>query len=95
VRGTTLPSLVRGGARFAPFTAATALVAGLLFLIEPMSAKALLPWLGGSPAVWTVSLVFFQAALLAGYLYAHLLTRRFSLRRAAVIHGAVTASACC
>src|SRR5277367_4347800 len=47
----------------------------LLFLIEPMAAKQLLPSLGGSSAVWLTCLVFFQVALLLGYLYAHWLTR--------------------
>src|SRR5208337_190958 len=47
------------------------LSAFLLFLVEPMTAKRLLPALGGSAAVWTTCLVFFQTALLAGYFYAH------------------------
>ncbi len=47
----------------------------LLFLVEPMAAKQLLPALGGSSAVWLTSLVFFQITLLLGYLYAHWLTR--------------------
>ncbi|MGH9596332.1 MAG: fused MFS/spermidine synthase, partial [Edaphobacter sp.] len=47
----------------------------LLFLIEPMAAKQLLPTLGGSSAVWITCLVFFQVALLLGYLFAHWLTR--------------------
>ena len=47
----------------------------LLFLVEPMAAKQLLPVLGGSSAVWLTCLVFFQLTLLLGYLYAHLLTR--------------------
>ncbi|MDE1178024.1 MAG: fused MFS/spermidine synthase [Edaphobacter sp.] len=52
------------------------LSAFLLFVIEPMSAKQILPLLGGSSAVWLTCLVFFQAALLLGYLYAHWLTHR-------------------
>jgi hypothetical protein len=67
------------------FVVATSLAAALLFLVEPMVAKALLPWLGGSAAVWTVSLVFFQSALLAGYLYAHLVSR-WPARRAVAVH---------
>lgn len=47
----------------------------LLFLVEPMAAKQLLPTLGGSSAVWLTCLVFFQLTLLLGYLYAHWLTR--------------------
>ena len=49
--------------------------AGLMFLVEPMIAKMVLPRLGGSPAVWSTCLVFFQAVLLLGYAYAHALTR--------------------
>ena len=45
--------------------------AGLLFAVQPLFAKIVLPTLGGAPSVWSVALVFFQAALLAGYLYAH------------------------
>jgi hypothetical protein len=51
------------------------LSASLMFFIEPMVAKMVLPKLGGAPAVWSTCLVFFQAMLLAGYAYAHLLTR--------------------
>ena len=58
----------------------------LLFGIQPMFAKMVLPKLGGSPGVWSVAMVFFQAVLLAGYGYAHLLVSRLSLRRAALIH---------
>src|ERR1700761_4432517 len=52
------------------------LAAFLLFLVEPMAAKQLLPTFGGSAAVWLTCLVFFQTALLAGYVYAHWLARR-------------------
>src|SRR5579864_4947624 len=54
------------------------LAAFLLFLVEPMAAKQLLPTLGGSSAVWITCLVFFQTTLLLGYLYAHWLTREGS-----------------
>src|ERR1700734_3096798 len=54
----------------------------LLFLVEPMAAKQLLPVLGGSSAVWLTCLVFFQTTLLLGYLYAHWLNRdTFAYRR--------------
>lgn len=62
------------------------LSAFLLFGIQPMFAKLVLPRLGGSPAVWSTAMVFFQAMLLAGYAYAHWLVGRFSVRRAALIH---------
>ena len=62
----------------------TILVSGaLLFLVEPMSAKFVLPTFGGTPAVWTGSMMFFQAALLAGYLYVHLTTTWLGTRRQA------------
>jgi hypothetical protein len=52
----------------------------LLFGIQPIIARRLLPWFGGSAAVWVTCLVFFQTALLVGYLYAHALHRRFAAR---------------
>jgi len=61
------------------FAATIALSALLLFLVQPIIAKQILPWFGGSAGVWSVCLVFFQSTLLAGYAYAHLLVRR--LRR--------------
>jgi len=59
--------------------------AGLLFSVQPMIGKMILPKLGGSPAVWNTCMVFFQAALLIGYLYAHFLTR-LSRRWQVLIH---------
>ena len=59
----------------ATFTAAIFVSAALLFAVQPMFTKMVLPRLGGAPSVWSVAIVFFQAALLAGYAYAHLLTR--------------------
>jgi spermidine synthase len=65
--------------------ALTALVgAALLFVIEPMAAKALLPAVGGSPALWNVSMVAYQGLLLAGYGWAHWLGRRWAPRRQAI-----------
>jgi hypothetical protein len=63
----------------------------LLFLVQPLIAKQILPWFGGSAAVWTTCLVFFQVALLAGYAYAHTTTRRFGLRTQVAIHGILLA----
>ena len=62
--------------------------ASLVFMVQPMAAKLLLPLLGGAPSVWNTSMAFFQAALLAGYAYAHLLQRVGSMRRQAMIHAA-------
>jgi len=58
----------------------------LLFLLEPLFAKLILPWFGGTAAVWATCLVFYQSALLAGYWYADALVRRFAPRRAAAMH---------
>ena len=52
------------------------LSAALLFSVQPMFTKMVLPQFGGAPSVWSVAIVFFQAALLAGYAYAHWLRRR-------------------
>ena len=60
--------------------------ASLVFLVEPMVARLVLPLMGGSPAVWNTSLAFFQAALLIGYLYAHLLQRIPSVRTQTIVH---------
>ena len=60
--------------------------AALLFLVQPMVAKLVLPLLGGTPEVWNTCLVFFQALLLAGYAYAHWSTRWLGVRRQAVLH---------
>jgi hypothetical protein len=77
----------------ATFIAAIFLSAALLFLIEPMFTKMVLPRLGGSPSVWSVAMVFFQTMLLAGYAYAHVLTRFAPGRLAIVVHLAVMALA--
>ncbi|NYF78044.1 spermidine synthase [Granulicella arctica] len=69
------------------------LSAFLLFVVEPMAAKELLPALGGSSAVWITCLVFFQLALLLGYLYAHWLTHQPSARTQRLIHLAALACA--
>src|ERR1700736_2185879 len=59
-----------------------------------MGAKMTLPLLGGSPAVWNTCMVFFQAALLAGYTYAHVLSTRLRPRRQVYVHGLVLLLAC-
>jgi hypothetical protein len=67
--------------------------AALLFMVEPMFAKMVLPRLGGSPAVWNTCVVFFQATMLAGYAYAHLTSRWLSLRKQAALHVALVVAA--
>jgi hypothetical protein len=68
------------------FGAAVLVGAALLFIIEPLIGRKLLPWFGGSPAVWNTSLVFFQAALLASYVYVHMATTRLGVRRQSLLH---------
>lgn len=68
------------------FTISMFLSATLLFLVEPMLAKMALPMLGGTPAVWNTCLVFFQAVLLAGYLYAYAATKWLSRRAQIGLH---------
>jgi hypothetical protein len=61
----------------------------LLFQVQPMLAKFILPWFGGSAAVWSAALLFFQLLLLGGYLYAHCLTRYLSPKAQLAVHGAL------
>ena len=79
--------------RTQPFAIAPALFAvaiftsaSLVFMVQPMVTKLILPSLGGSPAVWNTAMVFFQFALLLGYLYAHLLQKVRSLKLQTMIH---------
>lgn len=68
------------------FAAAIFTSASLVFVVQPMVTKLVLPMLGGSPAVWNTAMVFFQAALLGGYLYAHLLQRIASIKLQVGVH---------
>ena len=70
------------------------LSSALIFTLEPMFAKMLLPLLGGAPAVWNTCVVFFQAALLCAYGYAHILTTRLPGRQQALTHGVIVLLAC-
>jgi len=82
-------------ARTAPvlFAVAIFVSAALVFVVEPMITKMILPELGGSSTVWNTSLAFFQGALLAGYGYAHILQRIAAPRLQALIHLVVLAAA--
>jgi hypothetical protein len=62
------------------------LSSALLFLLQPMAAKAILPWFGGSAGVWTACMLFFQVVLLLGYLYAYGITRHLNGRAQVVVH---------
>src|SRR5262245_37462979 len=77
----------------ATLTAAITISAVLVFMVQPTSAKMVLPRFGGAPSVWSVAIVFFQTALLAGYAYAHWLTRYAGGRAAVAIHLAATVAA--
>ena len=68
------------------FASVLFLNAFLLFWVQPLFAKMVLPVLGGSPSVWTACMLFFQAALLAGYAYSHAGLRWLGIRRHAAIH---------
>jgi hypothetical protein len=67
------------------FTCTSFTGAGLLFLVQPMVAKLVLPLFGGSPSVWNTSNLFFQLSLLAGYVITHLSVRRLGVRRQSVL----------
>src|SRR5215475_4799776 len=75
------------------YTASVFLSALLLFGVQPMFARMVLPQLGGSPSVWSVAMVFFQSILLAGYAYAHLLTQMRKRWLAAALHLSVLVGA--
>ena len=68
------------------FAATIFLGAFLLFQIQPMSSKAILPWYGGTPNVWTTCMLFFQCLLFAGYAYAHLTRKFLSPRSQGIVH---------
>jgi hypothetical protein len=69
------------------WSAATILVSAfLLFQVQPVISKKILPWFGGSPAVWTTCVLFFQLVLLGGYAYAHWLTHQVQPRWQAIVH---------
>src|SRR5437773_12191031 len=73
------------------YSATIFLGAGLLYVVQLMVGKMVLPLLGGTPAVWSTCMVFFPAALLLGYAYAHASTAWLGARRQAVLHVAVLA----
>ena len=67
------------------FAATILLSAFLLFQVQPLISKFILPWFGGCPAVWTTCMLFFQVVLFAGYSYAHLVGSRLTLRGQAIV----------
>lgn len=73
------------------FGATVFLSAFLLFQVQPLIARLILPWFGGSAAVWAACMLFFQVVLLLGYLYAHWIARRLSASRQIAVHGGLLA----
>src|SRR5580693_879250 len=68
------------------YAASIFLSAFLLFQVQPLIAKFILPWFGGSAAVWSAALLFFQLLLLGGYLYAHILIRYLKPKQQLALH---------
>src|SRR5436305_6115657 len=93
--GSESPALPLTNRRTVPsalFAATIVLSAFLLFQVQPLIAKLILPWFGGSAAVWTSCMLFFQIALLGGYAYAHWLTSRSAAVQAFVHVGLLAVS---
>lgn len=84
-----------GAAWFVPvlFTVTIFLSASLLFFVQPLFAKIVLPQIGGAPAVWTTAMLFFQSVLIGGYLYAHLVTRYLPVVAQMTLHLVLWAAA--
>src|SRR5512144_1815125 len=76
----------RGAARVALYAITIFLSAFLLFLVQPMIAKIIVPWFGGSSAVWVTCLLFFQLELLLGYFYAFWIINRLPARGQKILH---------
>lgn len=73
------------------FAATIFLSAFLLFQVQPLAGRFVLPWFGGGPGVWTACMLLFQVLLLAGYAYAHFVSTRLSRRRQGWLHGSLLA----
>src|SRR2546430_11763009 len=76
-----------------PYALTIFLGAFLLFQVQPLIGKYILPWFGGGPGVWTTCMFFFQMLLLTGYAYAHFISRRFKPRTQALLHLALVVAA--
>src|SRR4029077_7147299 len=70
----------------AAYALTTFIGAVLLFQVQPLIGKYILPWFGGGPGVWTTCMLFFQILLLGGFVYAHFITRWFRPRTQAILH---------
>jgi hypothetical protein len=78
-----------------PYAATIFLSSFLLFLVQPLIARQILPWFGGAASVWTTCLLFFQSALLAGYAYAHASVRWLKPRQQVYVHSALIVASLC
>ena len=76
------------------YAASIFLSAFLLFQVQPLIAKIILPWFGGSAAVWSAALLFFQLVLLAGYGYAHVLIRYLRPKMQMMVHAVLLLISC-
>src|SRR5580700_2804105 len=76
------------------YAATIFLSAFLLFQVQPLIAKIILPWFGGSAAVWSAAMLFFQLILLAGYAYAHFVIQRLRARGQMVVHAGLLLLSC-
>src|SRR5437879_8504590 len=76
-----------------PYAATIFLSSFLLFLVQPLIARLILPWFGGSAAVWTTCMLFFQVLLRGGYAYAHALNAKLRGRGQAIVHTILLAAA--
>ena len=81
------------GVRLLRYAATIFLSAFLLFQVQPLISKQILPWFGGTPAVWTTCMLFFQVLLLGGYAYAHLVSTRLRQPRQVAVHLVLLAAA--
>lgn len=91
--GRTATGRTAAAAQVWVYAGTTFLSAFLLFQVQPLIGKAILPWFGGGSAVWTATMLFFQVALLGGYAYAHFLSNRLALRSQALLHIALLIAA--
>ena len=76
-----------------PFALTILLGAFLVFQVQPVFSNSVLPWFGGSPAVWTTCMLFFQVVLFGGYLYAHLLSSRLQPKAQVIVHSLLVMAA--
>ncbi len=87
-----MPSRLDGRALVIVHAATIFLSALLLFQVQPIISRFILPWFGGTPAVWTTAMLFFQTLLLAGYAYAHLSVQYFQPVWQLAVHLALLAA---